>query len=341
MNTQVRIIILLFAFFPFSSFGQTGINVPGDPPLPDNSAELEIYSKNKGLLIPRLTTTEMNNMGASGAADQGLLIYNTDQNQFYYYDGTAWKAIGGTCIEATDEDGDTKIIVEQTTDEDKIHISAGGSEVIEVTSTGVAHKTGDIKTVNGGTIVFDNQYALPTSDGNAGDVLSINNSGEVAWRNPAAALGLVVGIETSSFANVTATHNISQTIFYVRVMPWSNIRVTQMSFFLHQSATDIQPEIGIYDVNLDLLGSGVSEVLTGAQTSQIVTIKLDSPIELIAGEIYWFALMDRLNGQMSAYRYTAASGSEYSVRYQNSQTQFPVSASFSGNTEKAFWMAAY
>lgn len=333
--------LIVCVLMPCLVAGQVGVNVPGNPPVPESSAELEVYSKNKGLLIPRLTTTAMNNMGASGSADAGLLIYNTDASQFYFYNGTAWAPVGGTCIETTDEDGDTKIVTEKTADGDSIHVTAGGSEIMEISATGVEHKTGDLKTINGGTIGVENQYSLPTTAGNNGDVLSIDNTGEVVWRNPAAALGLVVGIETSSFANVSATQNLHNTVYYVRVMPWTNITVSQMSFFLENSVSSIQPELGIYDESLNLLGSGVSPTMTGAQTTQIVDVSLSSSVELIAGEIYWFALLDRLNGDMSAYRYTAASGTEYSVRFQNLQIQLPSTATFSNFSDKAFWIAAY
>jgi trimeric autotransporter adhesin len=56
---------------------------------PNSSAQLEISSVNKGLLIPRITMT---NRPASPAT--GLLIYQTDNTPgYYYYDGTAWKML--------------------------------------------------------------------------------------------------------------------------------------------------------------------------------------------------------------------------------------------------------
>lgn len=66
---------------------QTGIGTL----TPDASAQLEIQSPNKGVLIPRMT---MINRPASPAT--GLLIYQTDNTPgFYYFDGTAWERIGG------------------------------------------------------------------------------------------------------------------------------------------------------------------------------------------------------------------------------------------------------
>ncbi len=54
---------------------------------PDASAILDLTANNKGLLVPRLTTLQRNAIAAPAA---GLLIYDTDFDQFWYYDGTQW-----------------------------------------------------------------------------------------------------------------------------------------------------------------------------------------------------------------------------------------------------------
>ena len=64
---------------------QTGIGTL----TPDASAQLEIQSPNKGVLIPRMT---MINRPASPAT--GLLIYQTDNTPgFYYFDGITARSI--------------------------------------------------------------------------------------------------------------------------------------------------------------------------------------------------------------------------------------------------------
>ncbi|MFN3306986.1 MAG: hypothetical protein ACK42Z_07360, partial [Candidatus Kapaibacteriota bacterium] len=64
-----------------------GQNVGIGTTTPDNSAILELYSTSRGFLVPRLTTTQRN---AITAPATGLLIYNTDNQRFEYYDGTQW-----------------------------------------------------------------------------------------------------------------------------------------------------------------------------------------------------------------------------------------------------------
>ncbi len=55
---------------------------------PDASAQLDITSDSKGILIPRMTATQRS--GISNAAE-GLLVYQTTAPAgFYYYNGSQW-----------------------------------------------------------------------------------------------------------------------------------------------------------------------------------------------------------------------------------------------------------
>ncbi|MDD3876500.1 MAG: tail fiber domain-containing protein [Bacteroidales bacterium] len=56
------------------------------------SALLEIESTSKGILIPRLTTSERN---AISIPSEGLLVYDLDYSQFWYFDGSSWVAAIG------------------------------------------------------------------------------------------------------------------------------------------------------------------------------------------------------------------------------------------------------
>lgn len=63
---------------------------------PDNSAQLEVNSSNKGLLTPRMTATQRT---AIANPATGLLVYQTDGvTGFYYYTGSTWINLttGGT-----------------------------------------------------------------------------------------------------------------------------------------------------------------------------------------------------------------------------------------------------
>lgn len=75
--------ILFFSLFVLIGHAQTGIGTT----TPDISAKLDISSTTKGLLVPRMTSTER---GAIATPAKGLLIYQTDGDAgFYVNSGTS------------------------------------------------------------------------------------------------------------------------------------------------------------------------------------------------------------------------------------------------------------
>jgi hypothetical protein len=98
---------------------------------------LEIYSSqgNKGVLVPKLTSSQRTAMSLNATHDKGLLVYDSDTKSYWYYDGTSWVEISkGTALQ--DADGDTKIQVEESADEDKIRFDVGGSEAVVIDDDG-------------------------------------------------------------------------------------------------------------------------------------------------------------------------------------------------------------
>ncbi|MFC5282708.1 hypothetical protein [Pedobacter alpinus] len=85
-------IYFLFAIcigFNHSGFAQGSVGIGTQTP--NASAALDVVSTNKGLLTPRLTTTQRD---AIAAPANGLLIYNTGTLKFNYWNGTTWIEIG-------------------------------------------------------------------------------------------------------------------------------------------------------------------------------------------------------------------------------------------------------
>jgi len=60
----------------------------------EGSAILTMSSTSKGLLTPRMTTVQRDAISTPSA---GLLVYDTDLNSFYVYDGS-WSAVGGSSV---------------------------------------------------------------------------------------------------------------------------------------------------------------------------------------------------------------------------------------------------
>lgn len=89
-------IILCFIFNPFDSWTQVAINTDGSAPA--SSAMLDVSSDTAGMLIPRMTTTQRD---AISSPAEGLLIYNSTEDKFDYYNGGAWR----TMISSTNSSG--------------------------------------------------------------------------------------------------------------------------------------------------------------------------------------------------------------------------------------------
>ncbi len=59
---------------------------------PSASAKLEISDTTKGLLIPRMSLTQRNNITTPA---KGLLVYVNTDSSFYYYTGSLWQKLNG------------------------------------------------------------------------------------------------------------------------------------------------------------------------------------------------------------------------------------------------------
>lgn len=79
--------IIILSFSVVTSYAQNmgiGTNTP------NASAMLDINSTTKGVLLPRMTTLQR---FAINTPPNGLLVYDTDKNGLYQYNGTAWTPI--------------------------------------------------------------------------------------------------------------------------------------------------------------------------------------------------------------------------------------------------------
>ena len=92
--------LLLFISISINIFGQntkiidsstgTVISNSGGSDSPTTSSILDVRSSNKGVLLPRMTTTNRN---AIVSPQAGLLIYNSTSSQFNYHDGSNWQQL--------------------------------------------------------------------------------------------------------------------------------------------------------------------------------------------------------------------------------------------------------
>lgn len=68
----------------------------------NSKSALEITSTTKGVLLPRMTSTQRDNISSPPT---GLLIYSTTDNQFYQYNGTSWATMTGSGLTIGDSIG--------------------------------------------------------------------------------------------------------------------------------------------------------------------------------------------------------------------------------------------
>lgn len=66
---------------------QSQVSISNNGNEPNSSAMLDVQSTNKGLLLPRMTTYDINFISNPAT---GLLVFNTDSLEFYFFDGTNW-----------------------------------------------------------------------------------------------------------------------------------------------------------------------------------------------------------------------------------------------------------
>ncbi|WP_340065052.1 hypothetical protein [Ascidiimonas aurantiaca] len=76
-------LVLSFSYVPFIVNAQIGIGNTS----PDPSSILDIQSTTQGLLTPRMTTAQRT---AISSPAEGLMVFDTDLNAFYYFNGSVW-----------------------------------------------------------------------------------------------------------------------------------------------------------------------------------------------------------------------------------------------------------
>ena len=144
MRTFKVFLLTGIVLFTLHTMGQVAVNTDGTAP--DGSAMLDVQSTSKGILIPRMSTA--NRISISSPAT-GLLVYDTDTKSFWFRTSSGWKEIYGSNNNTTlaDADNDTKVEVEQTSDQDAISFTMNGTEFFRFDSA-------RIEVLNSGRSVF-------------------------------------------------------------------------------------------------------------------------------------------------------------------------------------------
>ncbi|NCO64741.1 MAG: hypothetical protein GW810_09740 [Flavobacteriales bacterium] len=128
MKTSTIFFVLCF-FINSLVFSQVGIGTT----LPDASSMLDIQSTSKGILIPRMDTSQRTSIALPVS---GLLVFDTDTQSFWFYK-TSWTELAtGAPDKIINAEGDTRVEVEQSADDDVIHLTTSGSERMSIDAVG-------------------------------------------------------------------------------------------------------------------------------------------------------------------------------------------------------------
>jgi hypothetical protein len=143
MKSQLNLIAaaLILLFFSSNTIHAQSMGISNAAITPDPSSILEMRTTEKGILIPRMTTAERDNISSPAT---GLMLYNTITNQYNFYNGTAWVFWGSAA-----------------------YLSATSGETLSTISTSDVVITDMTKTaVEAGTysVLFNGQVSIPAAD---------------------------------------------------------------------------------------------------------------------------------------------------------------------------------
>lgn len=90
MKKTTLFLLMILLITNFSLSAQVAVTTDGSDA--DGSAMLDVKSSDKGMLVPRMTAAERDLIGLPAT---GLLVFVTDDNNFYFFDGAAWTQFSG------------------------------------------------------------------------------------------------------------------------------------------------------------------------------------------------------------------------------------------------------
>ncbi|MBK8807811.1 MAG: hypothetical protein IPO21_14655 [Bacteroidales bacterium] len=134
-----KIITILFFLTVTSSYSQVGVY--SEPVHTKAEFQVANTTNDRGVLIPRMTTAQLLLIPSP---ETGLWVYSTDNSTFFYFNGTVWQMIGQNCSIVEDNDLDTKIVVDNGSDNDEAIFTAAATGVFTINKDGFHQTIGDL-----------------------------------------------------------------------------------------------------------------------------------------------------------------------------------------------------
>lgn len=84
-----RVALISLSLFLAKALAAQNVGINDDNSVPDPNAMLDVKSTSKGVLFPRLTTAQRNVLGSANPTE-GMLVYDTDVERYYFFVNGAW-----------------------------------------------------------------------------------------------------------------------------------------------------------------------------------------------------------------------------------------------------------
>jgi hypothetical protein len=243
-QTPVAWSVLLFTLLSTRQSIAQSVAINTDGSVANSTAILDVKSATKGMLIPRMSTVQRT---AIAAPATGLLVFDTDTNAFWYFDGTAWKQMeaAGNNWSITGNSGTTAgTHFIGTTDGVDVVLKTNNTErmrwlnAVNVKNTIASLNTGDL-TVNGITIGRGPGNVVSNTATGA-DALNSNTSGgnntavgaQALYYNTSGAYNTAIGFQALA-SNTTASQNtaVGHFALYVNSTGYANTAIGLSSQF--------------------------------------------------------------------------------------------------------------
>ena len=164
-KTIIQVLALLSIFMVQNTIAQVAINSNGETA--NISAMLDVSSTDKGILIPRMTLSQMNSIVSPA---QGLMVFITSNNCLYSYDGAGWVKL----LNANNTDDDWDVSGDNITVSSSKNIGIGitnPAEKVVIYNSG-SQKPLKIENANSGS---ENNYGLYTYLSGSGSGIQYGN----------------------------------------------------------------------------------------------------------------------------------------------------------------------
>jgi len=239
-----------------STFAQMAINTTGSQP--DNSAMLDIQSSLKGLLIPRMTTSQRTSI--SNAAE-GLLVYDTDIGAFYFYHSNSWvillSSTGGWSLAGNSLTG-TELF--GSTNNQPVKFYSNNLERMRITETGnvgigITTPSTLLDVAGSMNLATDNSYGIGgypviSTKGTANTLIGIG-----AGKVNTGSYNTAVGYGTL-YSNTSGTYNVAigPNALYKNMIGSYNIATGYYSLYYNISGVD-NTAIGLWTLTTNTTGN--------------------------------------------------------------------------------------